>query len=236
MRGVFDDQEPEELGPRRDTELTLGAGMLLLLFLGLATVCGLCFGLGYAVGHHGAQPVTAASQLPAGDPQTSMQGSSPLPKPPATAQPAVTPTAPSTPLPGDAPQPGADLPQAATPAPAPPASNPAATSGSPQVRPALAPPASAPSAVSASSPHPALSASVPVPTVPLTVQIAAVSHQEDADVLIGALRKRSYAVSARREPGDNLIHVRIGPFNNRDEANRWRMKLLNDGYNAMIQP
>ena len=68
------------------------------------------------------------------------------------------------------------------------------------------------------------------------VQIAAVSHQEDADVLVGALRKRGYAVSARRDPADNLIHVRVGPFNDRDEATRWRMKLLNDGYNAMIQP
>ena len=76
---------------------------------------------------------------------------------------------------------------------------------------------------------------VPPPN-PLMVQIAAVSHQEDADVLVGALRKRGYAVSARRDPADSLIHVRVGPFNNHDEAERWRLKLLNDGYNAMIQP
>ena len=68
------------------------------------------------------------------------------------------------------------------------------------------------------------------------VQIAAVSHQEDADVLVGALRKHGYTVAARRDPADSLIHVRIGPFSNRDDANRWRTKLLNDGYNAMIQP
>jgi cell division septation protein DedD len=68
------------------------------------------------------------------------------------------------------------------------------------------------------------------------VQIAAVSHKEDADVLVGALANRGYAVSARRQPGDSLIHVCIGPFNDREEANRWRIKLLNDGYNAMIQP
>lgn len=68
------------------------------------------------------------------------------------------------------------------------------------------------------------------------VQIAAVTHEEDADVLAGALRKRGYAVSVRRDPTDNLIHVRIGPFNDWDEANRWRIKLLTDGYNAMIQP
>ena len=68
------------------------------------------------------------------------------------------------------------------------------------------------------------------------VQIAAVSHPEDSDVLVSALRKRGYAVTARREPADNLIHVRIGPFTSRDEANRWRQKLMNDGYNAIVQP
>jgi cell division septation protein DedD len=68
------------------------------------------------------------------------------------------------------------------------------------------------------------------------VQIAAVSHQEDADVLVNALRKRGYGVTARREPADGLVHVRIGPFTSRDEANRWRQKLMDDGYNAIMQP
>ena len=68
------------------------------------------------------------------------------------------------------------------------------------------------------------------------VQIAAVANSDDADVLVTALRRRSYSVSAAREPGDGLIHVKIGPFNSRDEANRWRDKLLGDGYNAVVQP
>jgi cell division septation protein DedD len=68
------------------------------------------------------------------------------------------------------------------------------------------------------------------------VQIAAVSNPEDAEVLVAALRRRGYAVSARREVADGLIHVRIGPFNNRNDANQWRQKLLNDGYNAILQP
>ena len=68
------------------------------------------------------------------------------------------------------------------------------------------------------------------------VQIAAVTHPEDAEVLVGALRKRGYTVSVRRQPADNLIHVQIGPFSTRDEAYRWRQKLLNDGYNAIVQP
>jgi DedD protein len=67
------------------------------------------------------------------------------------------------------------------------------------------------------------------------VQIAAVSHPEDADVLANALRKRGYAVTARRDPADNLIHVRIGPFATVAEANSWRVKLLGDGYNAVVQ-
>jgi cell division septation protein DedD len=68
------------------------------------------------------------------------------------------------------------------------------------------------------------------------VQIAAVSHSEDADVLVGALRRRGYAVAARREPGDGLIHVQVGPFNNRNDANIMCQRLLGDGYNASVRP
>ena len=68
------------------------------------------------------------------------------------------------------------------------------------------------------------------------VQVAAVSHQDDADVLVGALRKRGYAVTAQRVPSDGLIHVRIGPFTTHDEASRMCARLLNDGYNALVQP
>ncbi|MBS1803401.1 MAG: SPOR domain-containing protein [Acidobacteria bacterium] len=67
------------------------------------------------------------------------------------------------------------------------------------------------------------------------VQIAAVSHTEDADVLVGALRKRGYSVTERRELGDNLIHVQTGPFTSRNDANAMRQKLLSDGYNAIVQ-
>jgi cell division septation protein DedD len=39
-----------------------------------------------------------------------------------------------------------------------------------------------------------------------------------------------------RDPADGLLHVRLGPFSNRDVAGKWRDKLLNDGYNALVQP
>jgi cell division septation protein DedD len=99
---------------------------------------------------------------------------------------------------------------------------------------------SASTGTSAASPATSPASVLPVPTATapaptLMVQIAAVSHQEDADVLIGALRKRGYAVNVHRDPADNLLHVRIGPFASRDDANATRMKLLNDGYNASLQ-
>ena len=68
------------------------------------------------------------------------------------------------------------------------------------------------------------------------VQIAAVSNLEDARVLVDALRKRGYPVTAIREPADNLIHIRIGPFANRNDANAMSKKLLSDGYNAIVLP
>ena len=82
--------------------------------------------------------------------------------------------------------------------------------------------------------RPALPDPTAAPT--LMVQIAAVSHQEDADVLAGALRKRGYSVNVGRDHADGLIHVRIGPFTSRTDANAARQKLLNDGYNASVQP
>jgi DedD protein len=68
------------------------------------------------------------------------------------------------------------------------------------------------------------------------VQIAAVSHPEDAEVLVSALRKRGYAVSVHRDPLDALMHVEVGPFATSSDATAMRQKLLNDGYNAIVRP
>ena len=224
MRGVFDAEEPEQDHARRDTELTLGSGMLLAIFFGLVLLCGLCFGLGYAVGRHGpSEPDAAALKLSA-NAQTPLQSDSSRQKPSATAQPSATHSPQSY---------GTNTPQS------PPSGASSNTttdgdqpSGQPQVKPALANTPSAPQ----SAPVPVVRPAMPQPPVSLLVQIAAVANPEDADVLLNALRKRGYAVTAKREPVDNLIHVRIGPFTSRDEANKWRQKLLNDGYNAIILP
>jgi len=98
--------------------------------------------------------------------------------------------------------------------------------------------AAAPGAAAQPLVKPALPAAVtaPTPVSAAMVQIAAVSHQEDADVLVGALRKRGYAVIAQRDDADGQFHVRIGPFASRNDAEATRQRLLNDGYNAIVQP
>ncbi len=223
MRGVFDDEELEPDQPRRDTELTLSSMTLLAIFFGLVLLCGLCFGLGYNLGRHSSQQPAVAMQSATGA-QTALQADSVRPKPSATAPNGATPSRQSVVV---------SLPPApaANPAGNSQSSGTAVASGQPQVRPALPAMANPVQSAQPASVQPALA-----PAIPLMVQIAAVSHEEDADVLVSALRNRGYAVSARREAADGLIHVRIGPFNSRDIANHWRLKLLGDGYNAIVQP
>jgi cell division septation protein DedD len=224
MRGAFEDEEFEPVRSGRDTELTLGPVMVLGLVVGLLLLCGLCFGLGYAMGRHGsANPAAASAQPDAGAQTTPDQASSSPSKPSATTQnlqqqhaPAdEAQTADSETNPAANPQ--SDEPQTGSP-----------YSGQPQVRPAL--PAQFNGAQSGSQVQPA-----PSQSSGLMVQIAAISHTEDARVLVDALRKRGYAVTARREPADGLIHVQIGPFTSRTQANTMCQKLLSDGYNAVVQ-
>ena len=242
MRGYFDNDEPEveeteELEERgHDTEVTLSTGAQLGIVFFLLLLCGLFFGLGYWVGHgrSPAAPATAATQpaAPTAAPdQEPLQGNGTLPKPSADAQ--VPPTHPPDEGGGTPPAPASDT----GPAPA-----------QPQPKPAATPPPHTP----ASSPAPAPTAPKPAPSEPARtstpvqpanpsaasgymVQIAAVSHLEDANVLVNALRNRGFAATAQHMP-DGLVHVRIGPFATHEEANRMSMRLLGDGYNAMVQP
>jgi DedD protein len=233
MRGVFDDREVQQAETRPDTELTLGSTTLLLIFFGLVLLCGLCFGLGYVTGHRGTQETLAT--LPPGNARATALTDSGRSKPSADAQPGAV--APQPSAVADQQQPvdssAADS-SAQNPAPS---SVDGSSSGLPQVKPALGSPAIPVQAglPAASAVGPAMGVP-PVPEDSLKVQIAAVSRQEDANVLMSALRKRGYAVAAQREPLDGLIHVRIGPFKTHDEAEKWRLKLLNDGYNAVVQP
>lgn len=232
MRGVFDEQQ-ERSRASRDTELTLGSGTLLAIFFGLVLLCGLCFGLGYSMGHHAT--TSTASAIPQAAPdQEPLQPSGAIPKPSAIAQtpvaaPADATATDSTPANGAAP--------AGTTAPAASAAPASPDAAQQQVHPALEQGTGPGPSTAAAAPatHPALAPSQPAPAESIMVQVAAVSNQQDAEVLVNALRKRDYPVIARRDPADNYIHIRIGPFASRAIADQWRLKLLNDGYNAVVQ-
>lgn len=248
MRRYFDEDKRESSRGTGDTELTLGSGMLLTVFFGLVLLCGLCFGLGYAVGSRGSKGPAFQSQPPAAGPSPQLPVNSPQGKPSAaevppavTSQPVATDqTATAAPgteqVAGQAPAAGV-APAAATamgvPAPGQQAVAPA-NSGWHPVQPVMsggtgAVPSAQPAV--ANQVRPAMAGSGT-----LMVQIAALSNQEDASVLIGALRRRGYAVSALRYPADNMIHVCIGPFNNLAGANSMKLKLQSDGYNAQVIP
>jgi DedD protein len=242
MRSAFQEEDEDELAPRQhaDRELTLSSTTLLVIFFGLVLVCGLFFGFGYTLGRRApseTQDVVAAAE-PAPLPVSSGQ-----PKPSAAS---------AGPAPVDSAQDTADA-TTETPAenasPAPAAAAPTVQAVSEPVRTGVAATGIQPalsvsqtrqtSQTSQPTVKPALAttspAVAPAAAGTIMVQIAAVSNAADADVLLGALRKRGYSVGVRNQPGDALLHVQVGPFASRAEAVAMRQKLLGDGYNAILK-
>ena len=74
-----------------------------------------------------------------------------------------------------------------------------------------------------------------LPGHPIMVQIAAISRQEDAEVLAGALRKHGFNPSVRPGTTDKLFHVQVGPFTDKAQAESIKQHLLADGYNAIMK-
>jgi cell division septation protein DedD len=67
------------------------------------------------------------------------------------------------------------------------------------------------------------------------VQVAAVRKQEDADALVGALKKKQYAAFANNTTSDKLFHIQVGPFGDVKDAELTRAKLVSDGYNPILK-
>jgi DedD protein len=235
MRSLLDTEEEEETTAR---EITLSTASLLGIFFGLVLICGVFFGFGYSLGRgteQGAQAAslgtgpassapeaddtsTAANQQPAAPPSAQSQDNADAPA--KAAPPVVVGHA----KPDDAEDAAGEDATAAPPKHVSQALVAATESAAakPTAR-VVAPPAPAPSAA------PAAGTGRPM------VQIAAVARQEDADVLVSALRQRGYGVVVRSEPQDKLLHVQVGPFADRTQATAVKQKLLSDGYNAIIK-
>ena len=221
-----------------DREVTLNTGIVLAIFFALALLCAVFFGFGYSMGRKSVPPPIAQESEPV--PTESGASSSGLkPSSGSSAAHAVPDYVPSS---GSAI--GSDRSASAATHPAAPSADATALGGSPASAGRTTPAGDAatqkPAPIVRTSP-PAAAAAAPTPAATvggsgtMYVQIAAVSHQEDADVLLSALRRRGYTVLTRSDPGDRLIHVQVGPYANRKDAEDMRKKLMSEGYNAFVK-
>ena len=250
MNSLFDEDGREET--KSDADLTLGIGSLLSIFFGVVLICGIFFGFGYSMGRRNARstilpPATSPPQAAAAAPplpENELRGAPLKPQVPDTASAPPSDSADSTPDKASA--------------------KPAAPSSAKQAAPDNSPakPSRTARVVEPATPDPSLSAvpythRAPLPTKPhagtmaplaqapgdspivpgqpIMVQIAAVSRQEDANVLAGALRKRGFNPTVRPGTSDKFFHVQVGPFTDKTEAETIKQHLLADGYNAIVK-
>jgi DedD protein len=214
--------EPAE----QDREISLSTTTILGIFFALALLCAVFFGFGYSMGRKSAQPVSGtSSEVTTRSENTSSKPSPGSPATPSTSS-AGRPSAGESQaaiMPLDSPNPvSEDSPRVPIPVkaavPSPRSEVPADLPPRAAIKPAGIIP------VAAALPSPGSS----------VVQVAAMSHQEDADVVAVDLKRRGYTVAIRREPQDKLFHVQIGPFSNKKEADAMRQRLQTDGYNNAI--
>lgn len=205
--------------PDQETEITLSNGRLLGLFLGLIVLCGVFFVMGYMLGKNRAP----GNSLLADSPSTATDGQM---KPEAIQGVQVPPQAathPAVPVQTSAPE---VQPQETETS--------ADSESAPAAEPAPAPEPKRP--VQKSKPQqPQARTAAPVSSGSYTVQVAAVSNQQDAERLASALRRKQYAVFVTSHAPDNLFHVQVGPYNDAKQAEAARSRLASDGYNAFMR-
>lgn len=197
-------------------ETTTGTGRLLSLFLGMVVLCAVFFGLGYSLGKNSLSPTAqAAEPVPA----AVQSGPKPSPLNPGDAQ---TPSTDQLTFYKSVEQKDSQPGLAAQPAPtkpAPPPTEEAKLAAAVGMTPVTATPPAA--------------ATAPAPGY--TVQIAAVSRQEDANALVKALRKKRYPVFIAGNSPDKLFHVQVGPFSDQKEAEAMKARLVGDGYKPIVK-
>lgn len=70
---------------------------------------------------------------------------------------------------------------------------------------------------------------------PWVVEVMALSHESDADIMVAALQKHGYKVAVTHSPQDSLLHLDVGPFTSKQDAENMRQQLVLDGYNATMK-
>jgi DedD protein len=237
-----------------DTEITLGVGKLLGLFFLLAAICGVFFSIGYSLGKSSGREQALndqPAQVNASADTTSASSAGSSDNKPSAAVPAKVDTQAADEANATAQQNSMTFykavqqndntgPAAATQAPA----SAAAPSGpkvvaANETAPVVKTPATTAPAVAANRAAPELISHTSPVTGPgtIVVQIAAVSREDDAVALAGALRKKNYNVFVVNNPvtNDKLYHVQVGPFATVQEAEAMKARLVGEGYNPILK-
>jgi cell division septation protein DedD len=197
-----------------DTEITLSTGKLLGIFFALAIVCGVFFTMGYLLGKSTSAGgrTEIVSSVPSGSAAVKPNAGNKTPETTTQTCPPGSPNCGSSSgSPSDTSSAGKTADQQAG----------AQTSGNKASDQSAAQPAGADVKNGANS--------------SFMVQVAAVSKQEDAEILVTALRKKQYPVFIANSAGDPLFHVQVGPFSEKKDAEAMRTRLSGDGYNAIVK-
>ena len=212
------------MSDQKDTEIVLGTGKLLGIFFALVVMCGTFFGLGYALGR---SSTPMSLQNGGSATVTGPSGTKPVAGVTVSSAPAAATDSAQDPVvdPNAAPAAQADQ-------------TPPVEEGSANDETASATAVPAPIAKSATIQvvkNPA-TPELAVVSSNITVQVAAVTKQEDAQALVAALRKKNYPVFVSPNPSaDSLYHVQVGPFAELKDAEAMKSKLAGDGYNAILK-
>jgi cell division septation protein DedD len=245
MNRLLDDDD--DLLQQRDRELTLSTGAILAIFLGLVLLCAIFFGFGYNLGRKAtpASPPIVTSEPASPAAATSTNFNSFKPSPSSLASSSLASSSPAAASTGS----GNTTTVAVPTEPAPPAPTPSTATHPVATATRTVPPVTAPaphesvvpphtSAPALAHPTASTPASAPAATAPagaFVVQVAAVSRKDDADLLVSALHAKGYDVVARPGSQDKLLHIQVGPFATRKDAEAMREKLIIDGYNAIVK-
>jgi cell division septation protein DedD len=196
----------------RDTEITLSTGKLLGIFFALAVICGVFFTMGYLLGKStsaGGRTEIVAT-VPSGSSASKPNAGNKTAEAVTQTCPPGSPNCSST---------ASDTNSSAKPADQ--QSNAQQSSGNKTADQSNTPSAGTDAKTGAAS--------------SFMVQVAAVSKQEDAEILVTALRKKQYPVFIANAAGDPLFHVQVGPFSDKKDAEAMRTRLSGDGYNAIVK-
>lgn len=211
------EEDDEPVG--RDREIALGTSFIVGIFFALVLICAIFFAFGYSLGRRSALPASGVPAATAPAPTTGASTSKPSSGiPEAQSAPASSSSDANTSTASDGPAP----------------SQPATTQAPAAVQAPVVLPAKLNVKATPIS-RPALSPAVAPGSATAIVQVAAVSRLGDADMLMSALKRHGYNATVRQVAQDKLLHVQIGPFATKKDAEAMRQRLIADGYNAIVK-